>query len=52
MELLIDRFGYLRARWIPSEDEPGWQDLQQIESELRRLAQEPAILPPPDEHVH
>lgn len=51
MELLIDRQGYLRARWIPGEAAPGWTDPAAILAELARLTLErPA--PPPAEHVH
>ncbi len=24
MEFLIDRFGYIRARWIPDDESGGW----------------------------
>ena len=48
MELLIDRFGYVRARWLPG-DQPDWHDLiRQVEV----LAAEPQVRPPPDDHVH
>jgi putative copper resistance protein D len=51
MELLIDRQGYLRARWIPGGAAPGWTDPAAILAELGRLTLErPA--PPPAEHVH
>ena len=51
MELLIDRQGYLRARWIPGEAASGWTDPAAILAELGRLTLErPA--PPPAEHVH
>jgi putative copper resistance protein D len=52
MELLIDRFGYLRARWLPAEDGAGWADLKALRAEVARLNAEPALLPPPSEHVH
>jgi putative copper resistance protein D len=55
MELLIDRQGYLRARWIPSAsvDAPGgWNDIDALLREIARLAEEPAAAPIPGEHVH
>lgn len=52
MEFLVDRFGYLRARWIPSLDQSGWSDLNLLTSQLRQLNQEKEILPPPGDHVH
>jgi putative copper resistance protein D len=52
MELLIDRFGYLRARWLPAEDSAGWADIAVLRAEVARLNAEPALLPPPSEHVH
>ena len=52
MELLVDRFGYLRARWIPAVDDEGWQDLAALQAQLRALQAEPEILPPPAPHAH
>ncbi|SDY91956.1 putative copper resistance protein D [Nitrosomonas halophila] len=52
MEYLIDRYGYLRARWIPAVDESGWDDTNQLTRQLSQLNQEGEILPPPDDHVH
>ena len=52
MELLIDRFGYLRARWLPTQEPDGWSAPQGLVAEVRRLAQEPQILPPAAAHVH
>jgi putative copper resistance protein D len=51
MELLIDRQGYIRARWIPGEGRPSWSDLKILRDEIQILAGEVAA-PPPDEHVH
>lgn len=51
MEVLIDRFGYLRARWLPGE--PGrWEEAEWLRAQIRALNAEPEILPPPDEHIH
>jgi putative copper export protein/mono/diheme cytochrome c family protein len=53
MEFLIDRFGYIRARWIADEEPNGWSPtdrllLQQVD----KLNTEPRMLPPPDNHIH
>jgi putative copper resistance protein D len=55
MELLVDRQGYLRARWIPKDlglDTEGWADLGRLLAELDRLAREVPIAPLAAEHVH
>ena len=49
IEFLIDRFGYIRARWIPQSSSAAWE---QLETQISLLNREPRILPPPDEHVH
>jgi putative copper export protein/mono/diheme cytochrome c family protein len=51
MELLIDRAGYLRARWIPGDGGPGWASLPALVAELQQLNRETPA-PPPPEHVH
>jgi putative copper resistance protein D len=51
MEMLVDRFGYIRARWVMGDGE-GWQGMEPLLSQLAALAREPQIRPPPDEHVH
>jgi len=51
MELLVDRQGYLRARWIPG-DGIGWADPARLVAEVERLAAEAPRAPAPDEHVH
>lgn len=52
-EFLIDRFGYVRARWIADErPEAGWAQLEHLYPELERLNAEPRLRPPPDDHVH
>ena len=30
MEFLMDRYGYLRARWIPAADGAGWTDIDEL----------------------
>jgi len=52
MEFLIDRFGYLRARWIPNGDGAGWTDMGLLAQQITQLNQEGELLPPPGDHVH
>jgi putative copper resistance protein D len=52
MEFLVDRFGYLRARWIPSADGPAWTNTDTLLQQLAQLNGEKEILPPPGDHVH
>jgi putative copper export protein/mono/diheme cytochrome c family protein len=52
MEFLIDRSGYLRARWIPGGPRPGWSDVKVLLAEIQALSQEETPEPPPAEHVH
>jgi len=51
MEFLIDRQGYVRARWIP-RDGPGWDKLENLFRDVDRLNQEKPSAPAPDDHVH
>jgi putative copper resistance protein D len=51
MEFLIDRQGYVRARWIP-RDGPGWDKMENLMREIDRLNQEKPSAPAPDDHVH
>ena len=51
MELLIDRYGYVRARWRPDEG-PGWSDGDALVAQLALLRAEPQLRPPPEDHVH
>ena len=51
MEFLIDRQGYVRARWIP-RDGPGWDNLEKLWRDIDRLNQEKPSAPAPDDHVH
>lgn len=52
-EFLIDRSGYLRARWVPLEDQDtgAWSELASLEDQLVILQQEPDW-PPPKDHDH
>jgi putative copper resistance protein D len=55
MELLIDRQGYIRARWIPralGRDTDAWADPGRLLTEADRLARETPAAPVADEHVH
>lgn len=51
-EFLIDRFGYVRARWIAQDDAVGWADPAKLYPHLDRLNAEPRLRPPPDDHIH
>jgi putative copper resistance protein D len=52
MEFLVDRYGYLRARWIPEADGPGWDNTGMLMQQIAQLNREKEILPPPGDHVH
>jgi len=41
-----------KARWIPEANTSQWTDFPLLINELEKLAGEPEVLPPPDEHVH
>lgn len=49
VEFLIDRSGYIRARWLPEEDD-SWRDLGFVDTQLAMLNREPPHPPPPDIH--
>lgn len=49
-EFLIDRSGYLRARWAAEGPPP--DDLNSLLAQVQQLNEEPAGAPAPDEHVH
>ena len=51
-EFLIDRFGYLRARWLPASEVSGWDDLAVLQQQIQQLAAEPKLRELPDDHVH
>lgn len=51
MEFLIDRQGYVRARWIPGE-RPGWGEIPRLVKEINLLDKEAPRAPAPDDHVH
>lgn len=52
MEFLVDRFGYLRARWIPDADGADWNNTGMMLQQIAQLNHEKEILPPPGDHVH
>ena len=52
MEFLIDRYGFLRARWIPAVDGVGWADIGALVEQIEQLNREKEVRPPPDDHVH
>jgi len=49
-EFLIDRRGYLRARWSSRTETA--RDMNRLLAEIQELNQEKADAPPADEHVH
>jgi putative copper export protein/mono/diheme cytochrome c family protein/peroxiredoxin len=51
MELLVDRQGYLRARWL-AKAEKGWEDPARLLGAVTELVREPPRAPAPQEHVH
>jgi putative copper resistance protein D len=55
VEMVIDRRGYLRGRWIPAaapHAPGGWNDVNTLLRELTRLAGEPRSAPILGEHIH
>jgi putative copper export protein/mono/diheme cytochrome c family protein len=50
-EFLIDRQGYIRARWLPSEGD-AWSDIGNLLMQVELLRQEKPRAPAPDWHVH
>jgi putative copper resistance protein D len=52
MEFLIDRYGFIRARWVPEDGTAGWADISVLLTEIRALAAEGRVRDPPDAHLH
>ena len=51
VEFLIDKQGYIRARWLPAEGD-AWRDFTGLLSQVAHLQKEKPRAPAPDEHVH
>jgi len=51
MEFLLDRYGYLCARWIPSLDQEGWGDTNLLTQQIDQLNRNNTVLPLPGEFV-
>jgi putative copper resistance protein D len=51
VEFLIDKQGYIRARWLPAENE-GWHKTERLLQQVDLLSKEKPRGPAPDEHVH
>jgi len=51
MEFLIDKSGYLRARWIPSIDEKNWSDVNFLSQQASLLNRENLQSSPAKEYV-
>lgn len=52
MEFLIDRYGFLRARWLPEDNSSGWDDVTVLLDQARALTSEGRVRAPPDAHLH
>lgn len=52
MEFLLDRQGYVRARWRPGSPGQSWETVQILVDQILVLDKETPAGPPPDEHVH
>jgi putative copper resistance protein D len=51
VEFLIDKQGYVRARWLPAEGD-AWRDIAGLMSQVELLRKEKPRAPAPDDHVH
>jgi putative copper resistance protein D len=51
-EFLVDRQGYIRARWRPGAPGPGWDPLQTLVDQVLLIDRETPVGPPPEAHVH
>jgi putative copper resistance protein D len=52
VEFLLDRQGYVRARWLPGAPGAAWDRPQTLTEQILILDRETPAGPPPDEHVH
>ncbi|MBS0424842.1 MAG: CopD family protein [Proteobacteria bacterium] len=51
MEFLIDRNGYMRARWIPAVDQSGWSDIAKLSQQIGLLNREKMVIPYPEDYI-
>ncbi len=51
VEYLIDKQGYIRARWLPAEND-AWRNLDRLFAQVELLRKEKPRAPAPDDHVH
>jgi putative copper resistance protein D len=51
VEFLIDKQGYIRARWLPAEND-AWRKIDVLLKQVELLRNEQPRAPAPDEHVH
>lgn len=51
MEFLIDKQGYIRARWLAAEND-AWRKIDVLLKQVELLRNEKPRAPAPDEHVH
>lgn len=52
VEFLIDRHGYIRARWVADEESEGWNNIGFLQKQINVLRFEKNVPPPPDDHIH
>lgn len=52
VEFLIDRYGYIRARWVSDEESEGWNNIDFLQKQISVLGFEKIVPPPPDDHIH
>jgi putative copper resistance protein D len=50
VEFLIDKQGYIRARWLPAEND-AWRKIDVLLKQVELLRNEQPRVPAPDEHV-
>jgi putative copper resistance protein D len=51
LEFLIDRQGYVRARWLPDSG-PQWAEAETLMATIEWLNHEKPRAPAPNEHIH
>jgi putative copper resistance protein D len=50
-EFLIDKQGYIRARWLASEND-AWRKIEVLFKQIELLRKEKPRAPAPEDHVH